>query len=48
MTSLRQRFTEDNRYLRIATNKVCSTTSPLDLLPHPIPTETKPATPQYF
>lgn len=36
------------RYLRIATNKVCSTTSPLDLLPHPIPTETKPATPQYF
>jgi len=36
------------RYLRIATIKVCSTTSPLDLLPHPIPTETKPATPQYF
>lgn len=36
------------RYLRIATSKVCSTTSPLDLLPHPIPTETKAATPQYF
>jgi site-specific recombinase XerD len=36
------------RYLRIATSKVCSTTSPLDLLPAPIPTETKPATPQYF
>lgn len=25
------------RYLRIATSKVCATTSPLDLLPHPIP-----------
>jgi site-specific recombinase XerD len=36
------------RYLRIATSKVCSTTSPLDLLPASIPTETKPATPQYF
>jgi site-specific recombinase XerD len=36
------------KYLRIATSKVCSTSSPLDLLPHPIPTETKPATPQYF
>lgn len=36
------------RYLRIATSNVCSTTSPLDLLPHPIPTETKAATPQYF
>lgn len=36
------------RYLRIATSKVCSTTSPLDLLPAPIPTETKPAIPQYF
>ena len=33
------------RYLRIATSKVCSTTSPLDLLPHPVPLETKPATP---
>ena len=36
------------RYLRIATNKVCSTTSPLDLLPHPVPTEPKPAPPHYF
>ncbi len=36
------------RYLRIATSKVCSTTSPLDLLPHPVPTEPKPAPPQYF
>jgi len=29
------------RYLRIATSKVCSTTSPIDLLP--IPTDPKPA-----
>jgi site-specific recombinase XerD len=36
------------RYLRIATSKVCSTSSPLDLLPHPIPVEPKPAAPQYF
>jgi hypothetical protein len=36
------------KYLRIATSKVCSTSSPLDLLPHPVPAETKPATPQYF
>jgi integrase/recombinase XerD len=36
------------RYLRIATSKVCATSSPLDLLPHPIPVESKPATPQYF
>jgi integrase/recombinase XerD len=36
------------RYLRIATSKVCSTSSPLDLLPHPIPVETAPATPQHF
>ena len=36
------------RYLRIATSKVCATTSPLDLLPHPISTEPKPAPPQYF
>jgi site-specific recombinase XerD len=32
------------KYLRIAITKVCSTTSPLDLLPHPIATETRPAT----
>jgi integrase/recombinase XerD len=36
------------RYLRIATSKVCSTSSPLDLLPHPIPVETTPATPVHF
>lgn len=36
------------RYLRIATSKVCSTSSPLDLLPRPIPIEPEPAAPQYF
>jgi site-specific recombinase XerD len=36
------------RYLRIATSKVCSTSSPLDLLPHPVPGEPAPAAPQYF
>jgi site-specific recombinase XerD len=36
------------RYLRIATNKVCSTSSPLDLLPHPISVEPEPAPPQHF
>ena len=36
------------RYLRIATLKVCSTTSPLDLLPRPVRVEPKPATPEYF
>ncbi|MBI2835889.1 MAG: tyrosine-type recombinase/integrase [Acidobacteria bacterium] len=36
------------RYLRIATTKVCSTTSPLDLLPRPVPPASTPATPQYF
>jgi integrase/recombinase XerD len=36
------------RYLRIATNKVCSTTSPFDLLPHPVAPEPKPALPQCF
>ena len=37
------------RYLRIATSKVCSTTSPLDLLPRPVvAAEPKPAAPQYF
>jgi len=36
------------QYLRIATSKVCSTSSPLDLLPRPVPVEPKPATPQYF
>jgi len=36
------------RYLRIATSKVCATSSPLDLLPHPVPVEPKPAPPQHF
>jgi site-specific recombinase XerD len=36
------------RYLRIATHKVCSTTSPLDLLPQPVAAESKPAAPEYF
>lgn len=36
------------RYLRIATSKVCSTPSPLDLLPHPVAPEPKPAPPQHF
>jgi integrase/recombinase XerD len=36
------------RYLRIATNKVCLTTSPFDLLPQPVAPESKPAAPQFF
>ena len=37
------------RYLRIATTKVCSTTSPLDLLPRPVPAGSpQSATPQHF
>jgi site-specific recombinase XerD len=36
------------RYLRIATSRVCSTTSPLDLLPRPVAPEPKPAPPQHF
>ncbi|MCX6635884.1 MAG: tyrosine-type recombinase/integrase [Acidobacteria bacterium] len=36
------------RYLRIATTKVCSTSSPLDLLPHPVSAESTPPTPQHF
>ena len=36
------------RYLRIATTKVCSTASPLDLLPQPVAAEPKPASPEYF
>ena len=36
------------RYLRIATTKVCSTTSPLDLLPQPVVPEQKPTPPQPF
>jgi len=36
------------RYLRIATAKVCATTSPLDLLPRPLPPAPKPKTPEHF
>ncbi len=36
------------RYLRIATSKVCSTTSPLDLLPRPVSVEPKPEPPKHF
>ena len=36
------------RYLRIASSKVCSTVSPLDLLPQPVAAEPKGAPPQYF
>jgi hypothetical protein len=36
------------RYLRIATSKVCSTSSPLDLLPTPVPAQPEPVTHQYF
>jgi integrase/recombinase XerD len=37
-----------SRYLRIATSKVCSTSSPLDLLPHPVSTQPKPTPPEHF
>lgn len=36
------------RYLRIATSKVCSTSSPLDLLPQPIAAPLKPPPPEHF
>lgn len=36
------------RYLRIATSKVCSTSSPLDLLPRPIAVVPTPAVPEHF
>lgn len=36
------------RYLRIATSKVCSTSSPLDLLPQPIIPTPKPPAPEHF
>jgi integrase/recombinase XerD len=35
-------------YLRVATTKVCSTASPLDVLHHPVSAEPKPAVPVYF
>jgi integrase/recombinase XerD len=36
------------RYLRIATSKVCATSSPLDLLPRPVPPSVTAAPPQHF
>jgi site-specific recombinase XerD len=36
------------KYLHIATSKVCSTSSPLDLLPHPVSMEIKPKPPEHF
>ena len=36
------------QYLRIATSRVCSTSSPLDLLPRPVPMEPTPPPPQHF
>ncbi len=36
------------KYLRIATSKVCATSSPLDLLPRPVPLEVKPTPSQPF
>jgi len=36
------------KYLRIATTKVCSTSSPLDLLPRPVSMEVKPKPPEHF
>jgi integrase/recombinase XerD len=34
------------KYLRIATSRICSTSSPLDLLPRPVSLEVKPTPPQ--
>ncbi len=36
------------RYLRIATSKICATSSPLDLLPRPAPAEPPAAPPTHF
>jgi site-specific recombinase XerD len=36
------------KYLRIATSKVCATSSPLDLLPHLAPAKPPISPPQYF
>ena len=36
------------KYLRIATSKVCATSSPLDLLPHPPPAAALPAPATHF
>src|ERR1700751_95898 len=36
-----------SKYLRIATSKVCATSSPLALLPRPAPAEPRPAPPNH-
>jgi integrase/recombinase XerD len=36
------------KYLRIATSEVCATSSPLDLLPHPVPDKPQPTPPKHF
>src|SRR6202789_177533 len=36
------------RYLRLATSKVCATSSPLDLLPRPLPPAEPPKAPEHF
>lgn len=36
------------RYLRISTSKVCATSSPLDLLPRPVPSDPQPTAPRHF
>src|SRR5262252_1890748 len=41
-------LTTTTKYLHIATSKVCATSSPLDLLPRPVPTEPPPAPPSHF
>ena len=41
-------LTTTARYLRIATSKVCSTSSPLDLAPHRVFIEPRPVSPQHF
>ena len=37
-----------SKYLTVATSTVCSTASPLDLLPHPEPNPSPPAAPESF
>nr|WP_283807270.1 tyrosine-type recombinase/integrase [Bradyrhizobium lablabi] len=36
------------QYLRIATSKVCAATSPLELLPHPVPRIARQPAPAHF
>jgi integrase/recombinase XerD len=40
-------LTTTARYLRIATSKVCSTSSPLDLIPHPVFIDPMPVSPHF-